>query len=92
MVDDCSIKVRYYTNQKIPSTRVKVKVTFTLEQAVKAQTGSRGIVLHLNVSASWGLVVHTTSRTLYPWEGDPVPTVQEAGWTPETFWTGVEIL
>jgi hypothetical protein len=59
---------------------------------MKAQRGSIGITLHLNPSARWGLVVHAISRPLYPWVGDPVPTVQEAGWAPETFWTGVEIL
>jgi len=34
MVDDGFIKVKYYTNQKISSTNVGVKVTFTLEQAI----------------------------------------------------------
>ena len=90
MVDDCSMKVRYYTNQKIPST--KVKVTLTLEQAMKAQRGNIGIALHLNLSVRWGPVVRAMSRPLSPWEGDPVPTVQEPGWAPETFWTSVEIL
>jgi hypothetical protein len=27
---------------------------------------------------------------LYPWEGDPVPIVQEAGWAPGPVWTGTE--
>jgi len=92
MVDGCFIKVKYYTNQKIPSTKVKIKVTFNLEQAMKAQRGSSSIVLQLNLGARWGLVVHATSWPRYPWEGDPVPTVQVAGWAPEMFWTGVEIL
>jgi hypothetical protein len=39
MVDDGFIKVKYYTNQKIPSTKVKVTVTFILKQAMKAQRG-----------------------------------------------------
>jgi hypothetical protein len=28
-----------------------------------------------------GWVVNATPWLLYPWERDPVPTVQEAGWT-----------
>jgi hypothetical protein len=36
MVNDCFIKVMFYVNQKIPSTVVKLKVTFILEQAMKA--------------------------------------------------------
>jgi hypothetical protein len=31
-----------------------VKVKFTLEQAMKAQWGSRGIALLFNLSARWG--------------------------------------
>jgi len=37
--------------------KVKVKVNFTLEQATKAQRGSR-----------WGWVVKATARPLYLWE------------------------
>jgi len=35
-------------------------------------------------------VVNATPLPLYPREGDPVPTVQEAGWAPGPFWTGAE--
>jgi hypothetical protein len=28
------------------------------------------------------------ARLLYPWEGDPVPNVQEAEFTPVPVWTG----
>jgi len=35
--------------------------------------------------------VNATPRRLYPWK-DPVPTVQESGWTPGQLWTGVENL
>jgi len=31
-------------------------------------------------------------RPLYPWERDPVPTVQEAGWDPGQVRTGAEYL
>jgi len=51
MVDDGFIKVKCYTNQKIPSSNVRVKVTFTLERTMKAQRESRGVALHLNLSA-----------------------------------------
>jgi hypothetical protein len=45
---------------------VKVKVNFTLEQATKAQRGSRG--------ARWGWVVNAKPRPLSP-EKDAVPIV-----------------
>jgi len=35
-------------------------------------------ILGLNAGRGW--VVITLPQPLYPWEGDPVPTVQEAGW------------
>ena len=38
------------------------------------------------------MVVNATPRPLFPWEGYKVPIVQEAGWTPEHFWTGAENL
>jgi len=45
----------------------KVKVKFTLEQATKAQTGSRNIaLLFLNLGAGWGWVVNATPWPLYP--------------------------
>jgi len=37
------------------SVKVKVKVKFTLEQATKAQRGSRGIALLFNLSTRWGV-------------------------------------
>jgi len=36
------------------SVKIKVKVKFTLEQATKAQRGSRGTVLLFNLGARWG--------------------------------------
>jgi hypothetical protein len=38
----------------------------------------------------WGVSV--TPRPLSTSEEDPVPIVQEAGWTPEPVWTGAENL
>ena len=37
-------------------------------------------------------VVNATRRPLYPRKSDPVPIVQEAGWTPGPVWTGAENL
>jgi hypothetical protein len=60
----------------------KVKVNFTLEQAMKAQKGSRCIaLLFFNLGARWW-VVNATPRSLYPRERDPVPIVEGAGWAP----------
>ena len=45
----------------------KVKVKFTLEQAMNAPRGNRGIaVLFLNLGAWMGWVVNATPRPLYP--------------------------
>jgi hypothetical protein len=56
---------------------------FTLEQAMKAQRGNSGIaLLFLNLIPTSGWVVNAMPRLVYPWEGDPVPNVQEAGWAP----------
>jgi hypothetical protein len=64
--------------QKLPVTQyfltifhgiIKVKVKFTLEQATKAHSGSRGIVLlFFKLGTSWGSVVYSASRPLYPLE------------------------
>jgi hypothetical protein len=49
----------------------------------RAPKKCRGIVLlMLDLGARRGWVVSTTPRPLYPGK-DPVPIVQEAGWTPE---------
>jgi hypothetical protein len=48
----------------------KVKVKFILEQATKAQRGSRGISLLFNLGARWRWVVNATPRPLYPRERD----------------------
>ena len=34
-------------------------------------------------------LVNVTPRPLYPWEWDPLPIVEEAGWAPGPVWTGV---
>jgi hypothetical protein len=56
------------------------KVKFILEQAMKAQSGSRAIVYSFfNLSARLGWVVNTMPWPLYPLAKGPVPTVQEGG-------------
>jgi hypothetical protein len=60
----CFIKLHY-----------KLKIKFTLEQAIKAQMRSRGIALLFNLHARWEWVVSAMSWPLYPWERNPVPIV-----------------
>jgi hypothetical protein len=64
-------------------------IKFSLEQATKAQRGSRGIAYSFfNLGATrWGWMVNATPRPLYPRERDPVPIVYEAGWAPGPVWT-----
>jgi hypothetical protein len=50
----------------------KVKVKFTLEQAMKAQKGSIGIALPFSLGARWG---GWMSMPCLTWEKDPVPIV-----------------
>ena len=40
----------------------------------------------------WRWVVNATPRPLYSQERYPVSFVQEAGWAPESVWTGAEEL
>jgi len=57
----------------------KVKVKFTLEQAMKAYRGGEVYLYSFfNLGARWGWVVNATTRLLYPGK-DPVPIVYEAG-------------
>ena len=60
----------------------------------KAQGG--GVKVYLSsffiLSARWEYKVNATPRPLHPWEREPVPIVQEAGWAPEPVWTGAENL
>jgi len=47
------------------------------------QGWSRAIYpLILNLGSRWGWVVNSTLWPLHPRERDPIPVVQEAGWTP----------
>jgi hypothetical protein len=73
--------------------KVKVKVKFTLEQATKAQRGSKGIQLYsfFNLGTRWRWVVNATPWPLYPRERIGT-LVWEAGWAPGLVWTGAENL
>ena len=73
------------------------KVKCTLVQALRlctgrtAHRGSRGVVLLFldhDTRRDWGVSV--TPRPLFTPRKDPVPVVQEAGWTPGPVWTGAE--
>jgi len=60
--------------------KVKIKVKFTLEEATKAQRGSRCIALYsfINLGAGWGWVVNAMPRPLYPRERQGTPCI--GGW------------
>ena len=56
-----------------------IKVTV---KVIDGTEGCRGIALVFNVGARGGWLVNATPRPLYPWDRNPVPIVQEAGWAP----------
>jgi len=33
-----------------------------------------------------GWAVNATPHPFYPWEGDPVPIIDKAGWAPKLIW------
>ena len=43
-----------------------------------------------NLGTRRGWVVNSAPRPLYPWEREPLPIAQEAGWAPGPVWKGVE--
>jgi hypothetical protein len=57
---------------------VKVELKFTLELAMKAQSGRRGSA----VLFEYSLCVRLGCLVLYFFERDPVPSVSDAGWAP----------
>ena len=69
---------------------VKVKVKFTLEQAMKAQTGSK-LYTFFNLGTRCGWVVNAKPLPLYAGK-DLAPIVQEAGWAPWPVRIGAENL
>jgi hypothetical protein len=70
----------------------KKKVNFTLEQSINAQKGSTGVALPILTSALDGSEWLTSRPGHFVPGNDPVPTVQETGWAPRSFWTGGENL
>ena len=82
-----------------PLGQKQVKVKCTLVQALRLCTGCTahrgriGIALLFHdhgTRRGWGVSV--TPRPLFTSGKDPVPIVQEAGWTPVPVWTGAENL
>jgi hypothetical protein len=60
----------------------KVKVKFNVEQAVRPIGGVEvQLYSFFNLGARWEWAVNVTPRPLYSRETNPVPIVQEAGWT-----------
>jgi hypothetical protein len=37
-------------------------------------------------------VINTTPRSFYLWKRDGLPIVHDAGWAPESVWTGAQII
>jgi hypothetical protein len=74
---------------------IKVKCTLVQELSLctgcTAHRGSRGIALPFHDHGTRrGWVVSVTPRPLFIPGKDPVPIVQEAGWTPGPVWTGAQ--
>jgi hypothetical protein len=84
---------------QVPTEFNKRKVKCTIIQALRlctgctAHRGSRDIaLLFLDHGTKRGWGVSVTPRPLFtPWK-NPVPIVQEAGWTPGPVWTSAEKL
>ena len=71
---------------------VLVEIKFTLEQAMKSQTGWRGIALLFNLGARWGSAANATPWSIYHRERYPVLIVQEVVWVSRPVWMGAEDL
>ena len=72
---------------------IKVKVKFTLEQAMKAQRENIGIPYSFfSLGTSWGRMVSATSWLLFPRQRTLVPILEESLWVPGLVWTGAENL
>ena len=84
-----------FTETELLNIEGKVKVEFILEQATKAQRGSRGIALlfhDLGTRWGWEVGCQLHAPTAFTPGKDPVPIVQEAGWAPGPVWIGAENL
>jgi hypothetical protein len=58
---------------------------------MKAQRESIAL-LFFNLGARWRWVVNATPRPVYSRDIDPVPILQDTGWSPGPVWTGAENL
>ena len=68
---------------------IKVKVKFSRYRSGVAQRVGRGIALLFHdCGTRRGWVVSSTPRPHFTPGKDPVPILQEAGWTPWPVWTG----
>ena len=95
----CTGRTAHRGSRGIAFTVRHVKVQCTVVQALRlctdrtAHSGSRSIALpFLDHGTRRGRGVSVTARSLFTPGKDPVPIVQEAGWTPGPVWTGVESL
>ena len=81
-------KLRYFYIRK------KVRnLNFALEQAMKAQRRSRVIALSaLSLTSALDGGGWLRPWSLYLWERDPLPIVEEAGWAPGSVCTSAENL
>jgi hypothetical protein len=67
---NCQYGELFFFNDK-----VKVKVKFTIKQAMKAQRGvEESLYSFLNLGTRWEWVVNATPRPFYPRGRDPVST------------------
>jgi len=81
-----------HITQGLPKHGKEVKVKLTLEQATKAQRGSRGIaLLFFNLGARWGGWSTPRPGRFTPGK-DPVPIVQEAGRAQRPVWRAAKNL
>ena len=77
------------THQLFTHTLIKLK--FTLQHALKAHGGSRGIapLIH-HLGARRVRVVNDMRQPLYPWERDLVLIIQEAEWALGPDWIHIK--
>jgi hypothetical protein len=90
------ISLPYYTasSVRVAGTQlIKNNMSWTATPVLALQCHIR-IVHHRTAheGCTWGWVVNATPSLLYFWEGDALPIVQEAEWTPESVWIGAENL
>ena len=85
----CHVNGSLIKVHNVKGKKVKVKVKWSRYRPSVAQRVGRGIALLFHDRGTRrGWVVSSTSRPLFtPWR-DPVPILQETGWSPGPIWTG----